>query len=80
MLMEEELVKVATSMPEAEFLRITRRLTRVISGSADDVGLCAATRVVHAPVRFVRRHSEVPGPGDHLLLNDLNDPAATPIG
>ena len=74
------MVKVATSMPKAEFLRITRKLTRDNSGAADDMDLCTTTQVVPAPKQFLRQENEIPGPSDGPLLNELNVPAATPIG
>ena len=80
MFMEEEMVEVATSIPKAEFLRITRKLTRDTGSSASDMDLCTATQVVPTPLQFVRQENEVPGASDDPLLNDLSDPAATPIG
>ena len=71
MLTEKELVRVAISMPKAEFLRITRKLTRDISGSAIDLDLCTTTPVVLTPVLLVRQENEEPGPSDGPLLNDF---------
>ena len=50
MLLEKELVRVANSMPKAHFLRITRKVSRDIEGSANDMDLCATTQVVPTPV------------------------------
>ena len=78
MLMEKQLVDVSTSMPQAEFLRITRKVTRDIRGSANDMDLCITTQVVPTPMHVVRQ--EMRYQSDDPLLVDLNDPAATPIG
>ena len=50
MLLGKELVKVANSMPKAQFLRTTRKVSGDIEGSVNDMDLCAATQVVLSPV------------------------------
>ena len=49
MLLEKELVKVASSMPGSQFLRITRKVSREIEGPAIDMDLCTATHLPQVP-------------------------------
>ena len=80
MLLEKELVKVANSMLESPFLRITREVSWDIDRPVLEMDLSIAAPALSQQVPSTLLDNEMPEVLDDPVGNDLSHPVATPFG